>query len=348
MKIAIHASPDSFSKHWIEYCKQNAIPLKQVNCYSNNIVEDLKDCDALMWHFHNSNSKDVLFAKQLLFSIQTSGKVVFPDAATCWHFDDKIGQKYLLESINAPLVPTYVFYEKQDAINWIENTEFPKVFKQRRGSGSNHVKLVKNKMEARSLVRKAFGRGFPQYNPLSNLIERWRKYISGKAKIKDLLKGIVRLGYPTRYSKVVGKERGYIYFQDFIPNNNYDIRLHVVSGKCFGCVRMVRPGDFRASGSGEVSYDFNKIPLKAIESAFEIAQRLNLKSVAFDFVLHQDKPKILEMSYGFGVDPDDFKFGYWNSNLEFIEGEFNPYGWMVDSVVNKIKWSKTTEDLEIL
>ncbi len=337
MKIAIHHRKDSFSSKWIDYCQANQIDYKIVDCYSTDIIEQMEDCDALMWHFHHTNPKDTLFAKELLYSLQMAGKVVYPDFNTGWHFDDKVGQKYLLEAIDAPLVPSYVFYSKSDAMKWINETEFPKVFKLRRGSASNHVKLVKNKSAARKLVQRAFGRGFNQYNAILNLKERWRKYRAGKMKFREVLKGIVRLGYTTEFNKVAGKERGYVYFQDFIPNNEFDLRIHIISNKCFALVRMVRPGDFRASGSGMIGYDLKKVHIKAIKAAFSTAKKLKLQTVAFDFVMHNDEPYLLEMSYCFGTSPNDFDFGYWNNDLEFIEGPFNPFGWMVDSVINRIR-----------
>ncbi|MEN6353037.1 MAG: hypothetical protein ABFD02_06235 [Bacteroidales bacterium] len=94
MKIAIHDSgKGSFSERWISYCKENNIDYKIVNAYNTNIVLELEDCDAFMWHHHHALYKDVLFARQLLYSLQISGKKVFPDFNTCWHFDDKLGQK---------------------------------------------------------------------------------------------------------------------------------------------------------------------------------------------------------------------------------------------------------------
>jgi len=337
LKIAIHHRKGSFSEQWIEYCENNNIHYKIVNCYDSDIVEQLSDCDSLMWHYHHAISKDVLFAKQLLYSIEMSGKSVFPDYKTSWHFDDKVGQKYLLEAIDAPLVPSYVFYDKSSALNWVDEAEFPKVFKLRRGSGSNHVKLIKDKAKAKRLILQAFNSGFDQYNSGENLLERWRFYKVGKTDLTNLLKGVIRLGYTTDFSRTIGKERGYVYFQDFIPNNFYDIRLHVISNKCFGLSRLNRPGDFRASGSNLLDYDLNKIPMKAVEEVFSVSKKLGLQSAAFDLLLDCDIPKITEISYCFGIDPDDFKYGYWNTNLEFVPGEFNPFGWMVDDLLNSIK-----------
>ena len=134
--IAIHHRLGSFSDKWIEYCDQYNIQYKLVNCYSSNIVEHLKDCTGLMWHWSHYDYKASNFARQLTYSIELSGKKVFPDSRTCWHFDDKVGQKYLLEAIGAPLVKSYVYYGKNEATAWARNTIYPKIFKQRGGAGS--------------------------------------------------------------------------------------------------------------------------------------------------------------------------------------------------------------------
>jgi glutathione synthase/RimK-type ligase-like ATP-grasp enzyme len=341
MKIAIHHRENSFSEEWIKHCEQNGISYKLVNSYGYDIIDQVKDCDIYMWHFHHTIAKDVLFAKHLIYSLETAGVTVFPDVKMAWHFDDKIGQKYLFEAVNAPTIPTYIFYSKADALEWVKTAEYPKVFKLRRGSGSSHVMLVPDRKKAVKLVRKAFGKGFSQYDAVPNLTERWRKYKAGQVNLKYLVKGVLRLAYPTDFSRIIGNERGYVYFQDFISNNKYDIRLNIVFGRCFGCIRYTRPDDFRASGSGLVSYEFEKIPDKAVKTAFSIAKDLKMETVAFDFVMSGGEPKIVEMSYGFGVDPDDFIYGYWNEKCEFIETEFNPYAWMVEGLIQKVHESRT-------
>src|SRR5690554_6547203 len=118
MKLAIHHRPGSFSERWIAYCKQKNIAYKIVNAFHNDIVEQVKDCDALMWHYHQSSYKDVLAARKILFALEHAGTKTFPDFNTGWHFDDKVAQKYLLEAIDAPMVQSYVFYDKNEALDW--------------------------------------------------------------------------------------------------------------------------------------------------------------------------------------------------------------------------------------
>ena len=105
-----------------------------------------------------------MFAKQLLYSLQASGKKVFPDFNTCWHFDDKVGQKVFIGGYRCPVSLPSVFYSKKKAIEWAKNTTFPKVFKLRGGAGSANVRLVRTRGQAIRLIKKAFGSGFGAMN----------------------------------------------------------------------------------------------------------------------------------------------------------------------------------------
>ena len=299
MKLAIHNKKSGFHPFWIEYCEAQKIPYKLVDCYQNDIIKQLEDCDALMWHHAQTNIKDVLFAKQLLFSLQQAGKVVFPDFNTAWHFDDKVGQKYLLEALNVPLVDTFVFYDKQSAMEWVSETSFPKVFKLRGGAGASNVSLAKTRTQAKRLVRQAFENGFSQYPKISNLKERIRKYRKGIGSLDDVGKGIIRLAYPPQFAKVIGNDVGYIYFQEFIPDNDSDIRVIVIGDKAFAIKRMIRDDDFRASGSGHVLYEKELFSDEIIALSFQINEKIKSQSLAIDYVFDEGGPKVVEISYGF-------------------------------------------------
>lgn len=336
--IAIHNNlrDASFQHRWVDYCKEQKIPFKLVDSFSNTIIEDIKDCTAFMWHFHQFDVKDILMAKPLLFSLQQSGFTVFPDFNTAWHFDDKLAQKYLLEALQIDLVKTWVFYDANTATKWINETKFPKVFKLRGGAGSQNVQLVSSKENANQLVKKAFGRGFPAYDGWESFKERYRKWRLGKADFKEVLKGIVRLAQPPRYARVMGNESSYMYFQEFIPNNDSDIRIIVIDGKAFGIKRMNRENDFRASGSGFIKYDKASIDEIFVKTAFSIHKILKAQCVAYDFVFDENrKPLLIEISYGFANAGYNDCVGYWDENLNWHEGKFNPYGWMVDLVLKQ-------------
>ncbi len=338
MKLGIHFTKNSFFERWVSYCDQQGIAYKLVNCYASDIIEQVKDCNALLWHHQQGSPKDILFAKQLLFALQQSGKVVFPDFNTSWHFDDKVGQKYLLEALNIKeFATTWVFYNREEALAWAGKATFPKVFKLRGGAGSQNVKLVRTRSSAEKLIHKAFGAGFSPYDAWGSLKERFRKYRLGKATIKDVAKGIVRLIAPPQYAKIMGRERGYIYFQEFLPNNDFDIRVIVIDRKAFALKRFVRQNDFRASGSGVFKYEKDEFDERCIRRSFDFTKRLHAQCVAYDFVFDPaHNPQLIEINYGFAPSGYDDCPGYWDEQLTWYQGKFNPYGWMVELVIKSI------------
>lgn len=337
MKIAIHHHPGSFSDKWIEYCEINQVNYKLINCYDSNIIQQLEDCDALMWHWSHSDHKAVLFARQLIYSIEKTKIKVFPDGNTCWHFDDKLGQKYLLEAIAAPIVPTYAFYERSEALEWAENTSFPKVFKLRGGAGSLNVSLVENKEKAVKLINTAFNEGFSPVPSLHVDLKTKMKKVKSLKVFWRKASNLVKLVKSTRVSKKnFSSEKGYAYFQDFIPNNDHDIRVVVIGEKAFAIKRMVRENDFRASGSGTIKHNPADIPMDCVKSAFSLAERLNAQCIAIDYVFSEKKTMLVEISYGFSSKGYLNCPGYWDKDLIWHEGTFTPEWFMISDLLKSI------------
>lgn len=334
--IAIHNDNVGFHARWVQYCEEQAIPYKRVDCYSSRLISDLGECKALMWHHNHAYAADQLVAKQILFALQHAGIVVFPDFRTAWHFDDKVAQKYLLEALGIRAVNSYVFVSEGEAQRWVRETSFPKVFKLRRGAGSKNVRLVKDRRSAMRLIKKAFRRGFRPIDAYGEVAESWRKFKIGRASVKELLKAVAHLTYPYSVEKALGREKGYVYFQDFLPDNTFDIRVIVIGDKAFAIKRSVRPNDFRASGSGLIEYDKSNFDDQLIGLAFQYAALLGSSCVAFDFIFEKGTPYVVEISYGFAAKGYDPCPGYWTSDLSWHEGPFNPYGWMVQGVLDRI------------
>jgi glutathione synthase/RimK-type ligase-like ATP-grasp enzyme len=339
MEIAIHRSPGSFSDRWILYCKENRIPYKLVNCYDSDIIAQLDNYKALMWHWNQNDYRTALIARQLTIALEKKGIKVFPDVNTAWHYNDKLGQKYLLEAIDAPFVKSYIFYSKKEALNWVNKTTFPKVFKLRCGAASENVSLAKTKKRARLLIEKAFGIGFLSVNRFSRLADHYRSLRRDKnlAAIRRFVSCFIRMFIPSTDERLSPNEMGYVYFQDFVPENKYDTRLVVIGDRCFGVRRYCRKGDFRASGSGIKAYGPELFDKKSIQIAFEIAKKLKTQCIAFDFLRDGQQSKIIEMSYCFvmGSFYDNCP-GYWDSDLNWHEENINPQYFMIEDFLEEV------------
>lgn len=332
--IAIHSRQGSFSDRWVEYCLKNDLEFKLVNAYDSDILKQLENCNAFMWHhYSDSDYREALFANQLILSVEIMGLKVFPNFSTSWFFNDKIAQKYLLEAIGAPFVKSYVFYTKKEALTWVNETVFPKVFKLRSGAGSLNVKLINTKNQAQKIINKAFGNGFPQLDRFEYFKDKYQKWKDGKGLI-ELFKGFGRFVFSSEFSKMYHKEKGYAFFQDFVPNNNFDIRVVIVGNKAFALKRFVKKGDFRASGSGYIIYNKEEIDIRCVKISFEVNNKIKAQSIAFDYIFDEyNNPLIVEISYGFAMTAYDNCEGFWDDNLNWFSGNnFNFCGWMVDCI----------------
>lgn len=340
-QIAIHHRTKSFSDRWVEYCETQRIPYKIVNCLESDIIKQLDSCACLLWHWSHGDPREQLVARHIIMAAEAMGVRVFPSSATCWYFDDKLAQKYLLEAIGAPLVPTHVFYDLQDTLQWIDQASYPKVFKLRRGAGSSNVKLVRSAGEARALAKQAFSAGF---SPIPHYGQDAMKRYRSASRRGDLLNVVKRLPQALATirgkKKMMGNERGYTYFQDFMPGNDFDTRVTVIGDRAFAYTRNVRPGDFRASGSGDVVYDPKRVDEKCLEIAHAVTRMIGSQSMAFDFVLREDRqPVILEVSYCYSPRVVYSCPGYWDSKLNRHEGHIWPQDAILTDLLNDLAGS---------
>ena len=337
--IAVHPTKGTFSDRWIQYCEEHGISHRIVNCYSTDIIAQLRDCSALLWHIRHGTATDLMIGRHVLLAAAAMGLKVFPDHNTAWHFDDKIAQKYLLEAIHAPLVPSWVFYNLEGAIAWIETASFPKVFKLRRGSGSRNVRLARTKAQAASLARQAFSGGFRLSGTASQelwkVTHHWRK-----RDLTEFLMGLPgKARNRLRLDRAVGRERGYVYFQEFMAANEFDTRISIIGNRAFGFTRNVRPGDFRASGSGRIVFDRSRIDPAAIRIAFHVAQTLQTQSCAFDFVNDgSGRTKICEISFGYEPGPVHDAGGFWDLDLNWHEGPTWPEDAILGDLLDQIQY----------
>ena len=352
--LGLYLRPGSFSDRWVEYCREKGIPFKPVDPFRPDFVQQAERLKAFAWHWAHDDPRAVLMARQVTFALETKGLAVYPNSATCWHFDDKVGQKYLLEAIGAPLVPSYVFYDRESALQWIEHASFPKVFKLRRGAGSSNVRLVRSAADGRRLVARAFRTGF---NPVAPYFSDWRAKLArsrqhgeppdqktqGETPRQETwLFGILRrlprsIREIARVNRLLQKERGYVYFQDFIPANWFDTRVTVIGRRAFGCIRFARKGDFRASGSGHADWNPKHVDMACVQAAFTVTSRMGAQSLAFDFVLGPGRqPLIVEISY---CCPPYSTFscpGHWDEALTWHDGHIRPEDAILEDLIRSL------------
>jgi len=257
----------------------------------------------------------------------------FPNQATAWHYDDKVKQYFLLKAYGFPITKSWVFYDRAAALEWATQAAYPVVFKLRGGAGSMNVILVKTPQQAISLIRRIFGRGIYPEKFLSRHTVRF-KHFSLYSELHHIVGNLYRrfMGVdPSPYWRV---HKNYALFQKFLPDNEYDTRITVIGDRAFAFRRMVREDDFRASGSGRINYDIDKIDLRCIQIAFEVSEKLGFQSMAYDFLRNEEgQPEFCEISYTYVSHAVYNCPGYWDRGLNWHEGHFWPeYLHLVDTL----------------
>lgn len=248
----------------------------------------------------------------------------FPDPKTMWHYDDKIRQAMLASANNWPMIKSWYFYSRDAARAWAETTKYPVVFKLKGGAGSKNVMLVHNRLEANQLIEQMFGSGVlpDKFTPKQSLK---RAHFSMKSELRHLLGNMYRKSKGLDADPYWARQKNYVLFQEFLPNNVFDTRVTVIGNRAFGFRRMVRQRDFRASGSGVIDYDQSKIDRRCIELAFNVSHSAGYQSMAYDFLFNlNSEPEFCEMSYTYSSLAIRNCPGFWDQNLVWHAGHFSP------------------------
>lgn len=335
MKIAIQKTKTGFTNRWISYCQEKKYDFIIVDIYNNSFIESDLKIDIFLWHVSHENHKDNLIAYPLVKTLELKGIKTFPSSNQLWHFDDKLSQALFFKSQKIHHPKTNFFFEKRGALKFLNNTSYPFVAKLRKGSASSNVFLIENKFQATKIIRKSFSKGFPLYNLKNRYLDKIKNTAGIKNKSIEIIKFFYRFFNPPYYSKMMQREKGYILFQEFIKNKNYDTRVVVVGEKAISLQRYTRDSDFRASGSGKTHYPNEKLDFNYIKMAFDISDRLKVNSIGIDFIKSIDnKIYAIEMSFGFpSKNFLDNSSGYWTRNKKFIKSEICAQEWILENLI---------------
>ena len=339
MQIAIHPAENSWSDGWIAACRRRDIGVKLVDCTAPDVIAQVAGCDGLMWHFNHEDRADQLAAIPLLSALSAAGVPVYPDPPTMWHFDDKIAQSYLFEALGAQAAKTWVFYNKDRAMQFLAAADFPVVFKLRRGAGSTNVQLIRDRRQGEELCKKAFGEGFStSQGYFGEAGRKVRRIGSAEVPLQKVRRAPRSIKRNLQRARASEKERGDFMVQQFIEGADHDTRISVIGDRAFGFTRGVREDDFRASGSGIIHFEPARIDAQCVQAAFELSAQLGSQSMAYDFVRGRDgKQWVVEMCYGYLASAVHSCPGHWLRDGTWVDGHVWPQDVSLDDFVARIR-----------
>jgi glutathione synthase/RimK-type ligase-like ATP-grasp enzyme len=330
MRVGIHLEPlGQFGERLLKFEEillHNNIEVLRLNSDDSDFWEQIKTLDLFIYNFAQYDH-DMQKALTILPIIEFEYKIdCFPNFTTCWHFDNKIRQFYLMKAHGFPLIDSYIFHEKTSALDWASKCKLPLVFKLKGGAGSKNVILIEKRKQLFTTINEAFSKGFADTNVFgssslkTSIIERIKRsvYIRlQKFKNKEI---------PFRYAiSNWNKHKNYVLFQKFLPENSFDTRVTTIGNKAFSFRRHNRKDDFRSSGSGLIDYNKDEIDINCIKLAFKISKEMQFQTMAYDFLYNEDGDiEFCEISYNY-VDKAVWACqGYWDENFEWHKGHFWP------------------------
>ncbi len=335
MQVGIHKT---FFKGYTPYIRRfetileyNGISHLRLEADDPDFWRLVADVDLFVFWWRHDNG-DEHIAKAILPIVENEmGIPCLPSQRTWWTFDDKIKQYYLLRFHGFPMVPSWIFWDKQKALNWFSNARLPVVFKLRGGAGSENVILVESNRLGERAIRKMFNSGIKSTR-IPWRSTRWKDFQLSKA-VRHVGANAIRK-IQGAAMPVLELHKNYVLFQKFMPNNHYDTRVTVIGKRAFAFRRLNRPNDFRSSGSGRIEYDVESIDKRFITLAIAISEKMGFQSMAYDFLYDENGvPTFCEISYAY-VDTAVYNCpGYWDGSLNWHHGHFWPqYCQLVDAL----------------
>jgi glutathione synthase/RimK-type ligase-like ATP-grasp enzyme len=328
MKVAVlngkYGCLGRFARRMIAILEFNGIRPVLLDVNDPGFWKELRSTTHFIYRW-TQNDYDRQIALTLLPIIeQEYGIRCFPNSRTCWSYDDKVRQYYLMQARGFPMVESYVFWDRRQALQWAGQAAYPVVFKLKSGASSNSVILVETPAAARRMIRRMFGRGIVPGHLPSWQAAKWKDF-SWFHHVKRAFGSVGRRLRGRDPESVWVPNKSYVLFQKFLPGNAFDTRVTVVGGRAYAFRRLNRRDDFRSSGSGKLDFDPTKIDLRHVQVALRISRDLDFQSMAYDFLYDEKgEPAFCEISYTY-VDQAPYDCpGHWDSGLTWHEGHCWP------------------------
>lgn len=284
-----------YHKYWIAACRDLKISYKIIYLEKNDWINQIVDSKIeylLVWPDISSIEIKNMVDERLRIIHEELNVRIFPSVKEIWLYENKRVQNYWLKINKFKIPDTSVFYNVEDANDFLSKTKFPVVLKSNLGASASGVYILKNKEVAKKITTNFLTKGY-------------------KLKRKGANK----------------RQKGNIYIQEYLPNVK-EWRMVRIGNSYFGHGKDLN-GDFH-SGSGKANWDMP--PLKAFELLKEITDKGNFRSMDVDIFEDQNgELYVNELQTVFGnsiakeqmkIDGKPGRYIYTNGKWVFEEGSF--------------------------
>lgn len=226
--LGLVSSDSQYDIHFERYFKENSILYRIIDIHRSDFIKQVSSVDILVWRTPSNYASQWEATDKIEFINNFLGKMTLPTKESLWFYEDKVREQWLFDHFNLPCIKTFISYSEEESLEYIKTAKFPLILKDRTCSSSEGVLLIKNSHQAKRICKKIFLNGRKVFEP----------YV---------------------------RQKNYVLFQEFVPNEGFDLRVIVVGQSYFGYYRYPKGKDYRASGSGIVRKE--SIPIEVLQLA---------------------------------------------------------------------------------
>lgn len=147
-------------------CSENDVDFVEIDIMSPNWMEQ---CDGnidgylirppCIYQEHKS-----IFDERVFFLNQVLGRFIYPSFKELYTYENKRNMHLFLSGHGIPHAKTKVYMRKKEALENLDELQFPVVSKSNIGASGSAVQIVKNKSQYLCLINKVFGRFSPEFS----------------------------------------------------------------------------------------------------------------------------------------------------------------------------------------
>lgn len=272
---------------YAEVFESCGVPYAFLNPQSEETIKVMMndDFDAFIWWaWHHPH--DRANAKDKIFFLnQVLGRTVLPDWNMYWPYDNKIRQFYLMLANGIPTPDTFITFDRDEALNYAEGVRLPIISKGSSGACGFDVR---------------------KFDTRSDLVEYIPEVFSEE-------------GAATSFPSV--RQKNYVYFQEFIEARG-DIRIVTIGRDVALAYWRVNEADWKFNINSGGRVEIENVPESAINLAVEATKKLCMHWCAYDIMIRNGQPVMVEYSATFGIVPPKIcqvLFGSHHANIPIKE-----------------------------
>lgn len=313
---------------WIKACEKEKarVNYRVVDMSKNNWLQEIQKekFDQLIAKppGHTSKFKQ-LYDERVNILSRTLGYKIYPSAEEIFIYENKRFLSFWLEANKIPHPKTNIFYDKPEALEFLEKTKYPVVGKVNIGASGSGVQILKTKTEANDYIKAIFsGKGAKKrVGPnlqKGGLLKRGLHYVFNPSDISKKLK---------KYKGVIDdKQSDFAILQEFIPHD-FEWRVVRIGDSFFAHKKMI----LKEKASGSLIKNYDDPPLDILDFVKKITDEHQFYSQAVDIFEHKGNYLVNEMQCMFGQsDAHQMKVGgvigryiMQNGKWIFEKGDFN-------------------------